>query len=390
MIRSIIKMMWKRKKNNRSILSETFVSFMLLFALFAIILKIWSNHAIPLGYNTENVWVLFIDPEPGLINNEDSILKHEIYSMLINEIRTLPEVVDVSKNSYNIPYYDIYRSDLKYKEKICRNVKYAVSDYDYPNVLNVKLVEGRWFDNYDPGRKEIPIVINSALKKSLFDDESAIDKVIQSGLYKVTGVLENFKFGGEFEEDSPAFFIMMKPEENPRQILIKSTPDANESFRARLIKQSSALAKDWSFTAERLTDARKARFRVNWMPVIIISSICGFLILNVMLGLMGLLWYNINHRKAEVGLRKSVGAPTSMIIRQFTAEMLVLATLGIIPGLILAIQFPLLHVFEIKPWIYITAILCSLFILFLLTVISAFLPATRIARIQPAEALHEK
>ena len=371
-------------------MAEMFISFLLLFALFATIIKIVSNYFIPLGYDNKNVWVLFIDPGSGSNSDNDSTVRHELFNLLIKETKTLPEVVSLTKNAYNIPYMPIHRSDIKYKDKVCRNAMYVVTDNAYPEVMNIKMREGRWFENNDLGKKETPIVINSALKEILFGDEPALDKVIQSGLYKVTGIVEHFKIGGEFSENRPAFFIMMKPEENPWQLLIKSTPEAGESFRSQLTRRTSALAKDWSITTRKLSDYRKDTFKVNWMPVIIISAISGFLIINILLGLMGLLWYTISHRKSEIGLRKSVGAPAKKIIQQFTFEMLILATLGILPGIIIAVQFPILKAFGVKPHIYMLAILAAIILIYLLVMLCSFLPAVQAAKIQPAEALHEE
>jgi putative ABC transport system permease protein len=308
----------------------------------------------------------------------------------MKEVSSMKEVTVVAKNIYNIPYNDIYWSDLKYGDKTCYNVTYNATDGTYPGVMNLKMHEGRWFDADDAAGKEIPIVINGGLKEALFGEEPALNKVIQAGLYKVTGVVEYFKNSGEFTENTPHFFIMMKPEEIPWQLLIRSTPGSDEAFRTELVKRTSAVAKDWTITAGKLSDFRKRTIRIAWMPVIVITIISAFLIINILLGLMGLLWYNVNHRKSEIGLRKSVGAPTSRIKKQLIGEMLALATLGIIPGLIIALQFPLLRAFNIKPGIYLLAILTATTLIYLLVTLSTLLPTIIAARIQPAEALHEE
>jgi putative ABC transport system permease protein len=375
-------------------LLEMFVSFILLFALTTIIFKTLGNRLVPLGYDYENVWTLTLDtsisPDDNAGTLNDSIPRLEISDLMMKEVSSMKEVAAVAKNIYNIPYNDIYRSDLKYGDKTCYNVTYNATDGAYPEVMNLKMQEGRWFDAYDATGKEIPIVINGGLKEALFGEEPALNKVIQSGLYKVTGVVEFFKNSGEFTENTPHFFIMMKPEEIPWQLLLRSTPGSDEAFRTELVKRTSAVAKDWTITAGKLSDFRKRTIRIAWMPVIIISIISAFLIINILLGLMGLLWYNVNHRKSEIGLRKSVGAPTSRIKKQLIGEMLALATLGIIPGLIIALQFPLLRAFDINPGIYLLAILTATTLIYLLVTLSTLLPTIMAARIQPAEALHEE
>lgn len=394
MIQLIIKMIWKRRKNSRLILFEMFISFVLLFALSSIIVKTLSNSFEPLGFDYENVWILTLDtslsPDDNAGTDNDSTARLETIDLLIKEVRSMKEVATVTGNVYNIPYNNIYRSDLKYGDKTRSNVTYNATGKDYPEVMSLEMQEGHWFDDNDAGQKEIPIVINNTLKESLFGEEPAINKVIQSGLYKVIGVVENFKNSGEFTESTPHFFIMMKPGEIPWQLMIKSTPEADETFRAELIRRTTALAKEWTITAGKLSDFRERTIRINWMPVIVISIISAFLIINILLGLMGLLWYNVSRRKSEIGLRKSVGAPASQITKQLIGEMLTLATLGIIPGMVIAIQFPLLRAFDINPGIYLSAIVIAITLIYLLVALSTLLPTTLAARIQPADALHEE
>jgi len=228
MIRSIFKMMWKRRKSVRMMLLEMFVSFILLFALSTIIFKTLGNRLIPLGYDYKNVWTLTlntsISPDDNANTVNDSIARLETTDLLVKEVSSMKEVAAVAKNVYNIPYNDIYRSDLKYGDKTCYNVTYNATDGTYPEVMNLKMQEGRWFDYNDATGKEVPIVINGGLKEALFGEEPALNKVIQSGLYKVTGVVEFFKNSGEFTENTPHFFIMMKPEETPWKLLTKITP----------------------------------------------------------------------------------------------------------------------------------------------------------------------
>ncbi|MBA7556123.1 hypothetical protein ES705_48821 [subsurface metagenome] len=121
-----------------------------------------------------------------------------------------------------------------------------------------------------------------------------------------------------------------------------------------------------------------------------IGLVLGFLIFNSIAGLFGVLWYNISLRKSEIGLRVAVGASKSNIYKQFIGEMLVLATLGIIPGLIIAAQFPILKVFNIQPKVYIIAMLAATLLIYLLVTLCAILPSAQAAKIQPAIALHEE
>jgi len=383
-------LMWKRKKNSKLLIVEMFISFLLLFALSVILVKNASNYLKPIGFEYENIWVLDINFNTELNNEEEIVARRELFHLIIKEIKAIPDVVNLTNCTSNFPYdMSVFSSGIRFNDKHA-NSNRVNTDVTFAEVMHLEVQEGRWFSNNDVGQKEIPIVINSVLKGILFEDEPAINKVIDSGMFKVVGIVENYKIKGEFAEHTPTYFTMMKPEEYSNVILIKSKPETGEEFEAQLISRTSTLAKDWTITIKKLSDYRNDMFKLTWIPFIIISAISGFLIINILLGLLGSLWYNINHRKSEIGLRKSVGAPANKIIQQFTCEMLVLATLGVVPGLVIAVQFPLLKAFGVEAKVYVLAMLAAALLIYILVVLCALLPSAQAAKIQSAMALHEE
>ena len=79
---------------------------------------------------------------------------------------------------------------------------------------------------------------------------------------------------------------------------------------------------------------------------------CAFLLLNVALGLFGALWQTIGQRRTEIGLRRAVGATSTGISGQFVAETLVITTLAVGLGVLVAAQFPLLGVFGLPAAVF--------------------------------------
>ena len=123
--------------------------------------------------------------------------------------------------------------------------------------------------------------------------------------------------------------------------------------------------------------------------MIILLIVAGFLIINVALGLFGVLWYNINLRKSEIGLRRAVGASANDVAKQLVAEALVLSTISLIVGSFFAIQFPLMNVFDLATNTYLLAFALATIFIYLLVIICALYPGMQAAAIFPADALHE-
>ena len=66
---------------------------------------------------------------------------------------------------------------------------------------------------------------------------------------------------------------------------------------------------------EHLTNKRKSINYFALVPMIVLLIVACFLIINVALGLFGVLWYNINKRRGEIGLRRAVGATGNLFLR---------------------------------------------------------------------------
>ena len=138
-----------------------------------------------------------------------------------------------------------------------------------------------------------------------------------------------------------------------------------------------------------LTDTRKNINYFALVPMIVLLIVAGFLVINVALGLFGVLWYNINKRRGEIGLRRAVGASGNSVTKQLMGEAIVVATISLTIGSFFAIQFPLLNVFDISSVTYFIALGLSIAFIYLLVLICAFYPGRQAAAIYPAVALHE-
>ena len=387
MIKAIFKLIWKRKRRSALMITEMFVSFLLLFALFTMVVKNVSSYLAPIGFDYKNVWVMKMDIwDKGLSDEQNELT----IDQLRKNISAMPDVLYLTNTTTNIPYsQSTYQTTLHYNDlKIQTNR--VQSDNNFAKVLDIKLKQGRWYDETDNGQKEIPIVINQKLKEELFGNENAIGKIVHSGAYKVVGVVDHYKIKGEYSEEPSIFFSHFKPNGFEEVFLLKVNPDAGIAFEEQLMKVVGNIAKDWTITLDPLTKYRKNLFQLTWIPILIFGGLCCFLILNIILGLFGILWYNINNRIAEIGLRQSVGASSRKIYLQFVGEMLILTTLGFIPALVVAIQFPILKVFDISFNVYLVAMLLSIIIVYMLVFIASFIPSRYATKIQPAIALHEE
>ncbi len=350
----------------------------------------FNNYRKPLGFNYEDVWVLNINW--GQKEKTEALEKTR---QMQEQLAQYPEIKSVALTETSLPFaFSNSNSDLSYGE-IHANASFYNTDANYAEVFEMKMLEGRWYTHEDTLAGNIPgIVLNKLTRDALFEDgEEAVGKVVTwwEKERKVVGVVDLFRRENEFAQPRNGMFLQFTSDDYaPAAFLIKAEKGTDVVFEEKMMRSLAQIAPDITFELEYMNDKRIVANRLITIPLIIMTVICVFLLINVALGLFGVLWYNINQRKGEIGLRQALGSTSARISQQFVSEMWILASFGVIIGIFFAIQFPILNVFDVSTEIYLLAILCSFLLVFLLTTLCAVLPSSQVANILPAVALREE
>lgn len=392
MLKHLFVLIWNKKKQNFVLLLEMLVSFLVIFGIFTMLVYYYKNYRKPMNFSYDHVWTIDFHGA-SVPQAKDSLWLY--FEGLRNQLKSMKEVKEVSYTGANTPFsMSSTQNNLTYKgQKVTRVNDYTIGD-DYLHVLDAKMVEGRWFSKADLGSNTRSVVINQLLKDKLFGNEPAVGKLLDKESerpFKVIGIVENMKDKGDYQALEYGMWRRMDTGNLAwlGKIILKVAPEANTAFEGRLYKSVSGYLHGSTVEIEHLTDKRITKNNLTLIPMIIMMVVAGFLVLNVALGLFGVLWYNINRRKAEIGLRRAIGATGNAVSRQLVYESLVLATISLILGSFFAVQFPLLHVFDMASDVYFTAIALAILFIYALVVLCALYPGKQAAAIYPAVALHE-
>lgn len=388
MIRHLFKLIWNKKKTHSLLIIEIWASFMVLFGLATLITYNVKNYLEPLGFEYENVWAI------SLGNNQDTVAISEKVQTIFQRAKGFPEIESISRMSDSYPFSHSNNSrTVKYKNSDVQ-MGVVIADENLAKTINVPLIAGKWYRNTDSVGKYIPIVINKVAETSLFDNQPAVGKVLNDydgkAVWVVAGVVDYYKDKGEFMLNKPMMFELLKADQiYNKTMIIRVKPGTDAVFEDKLVKAITGIAKGWSTEVVYLTDARQIQHNITLIPVIIFLIICGFLLINVALGLFGILNLSIARRRGEIGLRRAMGATEGSVTAQFLGEIWVLASFSMVLGVLFAIQFPLMNVFDIAGGVYVTAILMAIVVIFLIVTLCAWYPSRQASRIHPAIALHE-
>ncbi|MCK5330614.1 MAG: ABC transporter permease [Candidatus Marinimicrobia bacterium] len=405
MIKQMFKLIWNRRRRNSLMIIGIFISFFSLFLVMTTINYNLGNYLKPLGFDYDDVWYLSIDWK-----TQDSETVATTLRQLENTLNSQPEIIS---QAYSISYLFMPSAtsmdDYHYAGKTANCHLFQTGD-DFPDVLNLDIVKGRWFGPQDNAANHIPVVLNKYAVEALFAGDDPIGKIIygkdqdfqgENEEFKVVGLIDEFRNGGEFTGSKKVLLRRASLENDLTRdflkesffirILFRVRPGTTMDFEERLMKQVTHVARDWMINIDQLDSARISANKQSMIIPTIMAIICGFLIINVALGLFGMIWYNTNRRKAEIGLRRAMGSTERQIYFQIVGESLVLATFGMITGIFFAVQLPLLGLIPfISTMTYAVSILLSILVIYLITIVCALYPSNLAASLQPAIALHDE
>jgi putative ABC transport system permease protein len=393
MFKHLLKMIWNKKKQNSLLIVEILLSFMVIFGVFSFGLNSYNNYAKPMGFNYDHVWAISYNHTLDT-QNPDSVTL--IYQSLLRNIKSLPQVADASYHSGNVPFSNNHSSTgLTQNGVQVSGINSFATDENYLNTMGTTMSSGRWYNKTDPITKSQVIVINKMLADKLFGKADAVGKMLGDNVktrQKIIGVINNIKTDGDYQ--SPAYALYDRHDTSAYKwmgkILVRVAPGADAAFEGKLYKLMSNTFKNSNIEIEHLDNKLRDYNKFTLVPLIILSIVAAFLIINVALGIFGVLWYNINKRRGEIGLRRAIGAPGSSVSAQLVYEALILATLSLIVGAFFAVQFPLLNVFDLPASVYLLAMFLAAIFIYLLVLVCSLYPGKQAAAIYPAVALHEE
>jgi putative ABC transport system permease protein len=236
------------------------------------------------------------------------------------------------------------------------------------------------------------VILSEAAARKLYPEGDAVGKTVYSGRMplRVIGVVKELARPMMVESDTR--YSMLLPVRVTYDVgfyLIRVTDPAR---RDEVIK--AAVAALEKVDSSRLVRAKltyeeqRAKFFQNDRAMVgLLITVCVALLVVTALGIVGLASFWVQQRTKQIGIRRALGATRGQILRYFQTENFLLATVGIVLGMLLAysINLWLMSNYEL-PRMPISYLPIGAVLLWLLGQIAVFGPAHRAAAVAPAVA----
>jgi putative ABC transport system permease protein len=289
------------------------------------------------------------------------------------------------------------------------------------SLYRLELGQGRFLDPVDLERRAHACVIGHEVWQELFAGQSALGRslAIDGDVWVIVGVLEDKPILGSTdatwiwnrkvllpETSYDATYnrahhvqkVLLRPRSNEADPGARAAPPSTLARLRRLVQQSLARLHHGvlNFDVEPKQDGGQEELILTVLRVLLFGAtlislfVSGINVMNVML-------VSVSERTVEIGIRRALGAPPRLILRQFLSEALVLTGLGGLLGISLGVGLAYVATLilrralgawalHLEPWAMLLGFGSSL----LVGLVFGLYPALRAARLDVVEALRNE
>ena len=273
----------------------------------------------------------------------------------------------------------------------------GVSD-DYFRTMKIPLIEGRTFSAQDRDQSPLVIIINQALARQNFANESPIGKRITFGnvrdgqpvWYQVVGVVADVRSLELREEASPEFYFTYRQDPWAGMSLVIRTSVEPESivsavrFAVAQVDRTTPVSEIQ--TMEQRVSASVTQPRFN---LFLLGIFGGIALLLSAAGIYAVTAYSVAQRTHEVGIRMALGAQRWDVLKLIVGGGMGLIAIGIVIGMAAAVALTRLlraALFGVSPTDPLTFVAITL-ALIAVALLACYIPARRATKVDPLEAL---
>jgi len=401
MLSHIAKLLWNTRTKSLLLAGQILLSFLVLFAVFSYVSHKFEDYSTPLGFNVGESYRIAVEL-PEAIDTVAADRK-DLFLRLRRELETLPEVEGASAMGFFGPFDNSNWGWGEEHDGVHTWTRVFMADEHYEAVAQVDMARGRWYTPDDTLNGGYSVVVNEKYLERNYAGNDMLDSTINFFVVeeggtrdvKIVGVVSNFKYRSEFAEEEPITFVPDAPWDATHQehimqnLLVRVAPGAPASIEEELFEVVAQVTGSRESVITALELRRETTSKAHWLPIVLMLCISAFLVANVALGLFGILINAIAKRRGEIGLRKALGATGASVTGQLTAEVTLIAVLGLLAGSLVAIQIPMFELIDLDNRYFWWGGFAAAALILTLVIICALIPSGQAARIHPAVALRE-
>jgi predicted permease len=355
------------------------------------------------GLNPKNVLTLTFDLPETKYNDQQQM---DFYTQLVSRAGNLPGVVSagavtplpLSGNNAMVTFQIEGRPVPKSEEP---SADIEIASPGFFKTMNIPMFRGRDFSERDDTKAPGVVIVNEAFAHKYFSNEDAVGKHITPGaansgkpqVREIIAVVGNVKNRSLDTEEVPIYYIPSTQLNFGSMAVCLRTNNDPHSVVSAVRSVVSSMDPDLPVydikTMEEYLASSVATQRFNAM---LLEAFAGLALVLTGIGLYGVIAYAVAQRTHEIGVRMTLGASRSEVVRMVLKSGLQLTAIGVAAGLVLsfiaakfATSFSSL-LFGIKATDLVT-FSAVVGIVTIVSLLACYIPAYRASKVDPMIAL---
>jgi putative ABC transport system permease protein len=282
----------------------------------------------------------------------------------------------------------------------------------FPSVREIKIKDGRYFNQQEVDRKQKVAVLGYEITQELFDEADPIGQTVTVGDAKLTvigvfaerGMVSGVDFDSQlytpitvvFQKFTPSMFARIMGN-RVRMIYVKienleEMDKVIEQISLLLAKRHDVSLDEADFTITTQQDIIQTQESTTAAFRNLLAWVAGVSLIVGGIGIMNIMLVSVTERTREIGIRQSIGATPNDIRWQFLTEALLLSLVGGLIGVLVGIAGSWIfgEISEMRTVIVSTSIVLAFTSAALVGIFFGFYPANKAAQLDPIEALRHE
>jgi putative ABC transport system permease protein len=265
----------------------------------------------------------------------------------------------------------------------------------YFQTLGIPIIRGRHFNEQDVHSRRQVVVISQAMAKRFWPGEDPIGKRFNSD-HEIIGVARDISSTRLGEPDGPFFYEPAFTEKQMGGKILLRTGANQQALLIAARDVARALDSNVTVSVYRMEENLEYRLRPARFGAMFSIALGLFALALATVGVYGVMAYSVSQRTREIGIRVTLGAQASDVLRLVIRQGLRLVAIGI--GIGLAIALPLAFaasrvfsqtLFGLSLLDPVTFMCVSLF-LAAAALLACYIPARRATKVDPMVALRSE
>ena len=259
------------------------------------------------------------DKEQVAIVQLNNKMYRENKDLYVNKLKEYSGIEDVAFSKQMLGASDGYTSyGFQYKDKYFGGFTLEVSD-NFLNVMNIPVTEGRSFMPSDTSGRNLAFIINKPMQKEL---DITAGETIETTSWNypksnVVGIVGDLKFTSLRQGEDNILFLFGSPAALPYSyVRLKAGTNLFNAI-SHIRKTTASIDPTFpvkiEFYDEVLNNLYKKEINLNKS----ISLLSGLAIIISIVGIFGLVLFETQYRRKEIGIRKVFGSTTQEILALF-------------------------------------------------------------------------